>query len=362
MLGKPFFSLCQKLQEARTFEDVADDLSNLAPPLVGADDLSLWVLKGESRVETIYGHGRRVNLMRERLELINQLLPTHPLMSRVDVSKPGELGFTVSDYLDPATYRECEFNQAVHEADDPVEDTVVGRLATTSRRQTLLIACRPSGVFSSASREAFDVLLYTARAVLERIASGNLEFQVTQYLLTTRADSRNGFFILRTTGEVLPINHDAVRMAERWWSQDEPFRDLGPRVVESLRVELDDAWLDPITSRFKRVQLDLGGGPMKLQAIQKIDGEIILILPMKADGQQDADAGGNRAEAVLTKRQREIMEWISEGKTSAEVAIILDISPRTVEKHLEAVFQRLGVENRIGAVRRYLDLKAGQPV
>jgi len=30
-----------------------------------------------------------------------------------------------------------------------------------------------------------------------------------------------------------------------------------------------------------------------------------------------------------------------------------------VEKHLEAVFQRLGVENRIAAMRRYLDLKRG---
>lgn len=70
----------------------------------------------------------------------------------------------------------------------------------------------------------------------------------------------------------------------------------------------------------------------------------------------------NFAEAmkgVLTKRQLEIMEWISEGKTTAETATILKISPRTVEKHLEAIFERFGVENRIAAVRRYLDSKAG---
>ena len=67
-------------------------------------------------------------------------------------------------------------------------------------------------------------------------------------------------------------------------------------------------------------------------------------------------------QSLLTRRQREIMEWIAEGKTSAETAIILDISPRTVEKHLEAIFQRLGVENRITAVRRYLELLSGQLV
>ncbi|OYV04137.1 MAG: hypothetical protein CFE26_18510 [Verrucomicrobiales bacterium VVV1] len=62
---------------------------------------------------------------------------------------------------------------------------------------------------------------------------------------------------------------------------------------------------------------------------------------------------------MLTRRQCDIMDWIAEGKTSAEVAMILEISPRTVEKHLEAVFQRLGVENRVAAMRSYLEAKGG---
>ena len=85
------------------------------------------------------------------------------------------------------------------------------------------------------------------------------------------------------------------------------------------------------------------------------DGETVLVhIP-----NMDAMSGEAALSAVLTHQQKEIMEWIAEGKTSAEVAIILNISPRTVEKHLEAVFQRLGVENRIAAVRRYLDLRSG---
>ena len=91
-----------------------------------------------------------------------------------------------------------------------------------------------------------------------------------------------------------------------------------------------------------------------------MSGEVILILPVPGGGGNVAES--EQVASVLTRRQREIMEWIAEGKTSSEVAIILDISPRTVEKHLEAVFHRLGVENRIAAVRRYLDLKSGLPI
>ncbi len=95
---------------------------------------------------------------------------------------------------------------------------------------------------------------------------------------------------------------------------------------------------------------------MPCHAMPKANGEIIIVVPVSGL----LPSGDEALKAMLTRRQREIMEWISEGKTSAEAAIILDISPRTVEKHLEAVFQRLGVENRTTAVRRYLEMKSGQ--
>ncbi|MDX2111469.1 MAG: LuxR C-terminal-related transcriptional regulator [Verrucomicrobiota bacterium] len=50
----------------------------------------------------------------------------------------------------------------------------------------------------------------------------------------------------------------------------------------------------------------------------------------------------------LTPRQAAIASWISMGKTNAEIAVILGISQRTVDKHLELMLQRLPVENRHG--------------
>jgi DNA-binding response OmpR family regulator len=54
----------------------------------------------------------------------------------------------------------------------------------------------------------------------------------------------------------------------------------------------------------------------------------------------------------LTTREAEVLLWISRGKSNREIGEILSISPRTVNKHLEQVFVKLGVENRAAAAAR----------
>ena len=51
----------------------------------------------------------------------------------------------------------------------------------------------------------------------------------------------------------------------------------------------------------------------------------------------------------LTAREGEILHWVRGGKRDPEIGIILDISPRTVQHHLENVYRKLGVENRTAA-------------
>ncbi|ENV48588.1 hypothetical protein P255_00092 [Acinetobacter brisouii CIP 110357] len=52
----------------------------------------------------------------------------------------------------------------------------------------------------------------------------------------------------------------------------------------------------------------------------------------------------------LTQREAEVMHWLILGKTNKDIAEILALSPRTVNKHLEHVFAKLAVENRTAAV------------
>jgi DNA-binding CsgD family transcriptional regulator len=51
----------------------------------------------------------------------------------------------------------------------------------------------------------------------------------------------------------------------------------------------------------------------------------------------------------LTRRETDILAWVTRGKTNSEIGKILSISPRTVGKHLEHIYQKLGVETRTAA-------------
>lgn len=50
-----------------------------------------------------------------------------------------------------------------------------------------------------------------------------------------------------------------------------------------------------------------------------------------------------------TPREADILHWLGEGKSNPEIALVLGVSPRTVEKHCERLFAKLGVENRLAA-------------
>jgi DNA-binding NarL/FixJ family response regulator len=74
-------------------------------------------------------------------------------------------------------------------------------------------------------------------------------------------------------------------------------------------------------------------------------GEAMWLLSL----QQGEAAASRLATASLTPRETEVLSWVAKGKTNRDVADILGMSPRTVNKHLEHVFEKLGVETRAAA-------------
>jgi DNA-binding NarL/FixJ family response regulator len=53
--------------------------------------------------------------------------------------------------------------------------------------------------------------------------------------------------------------------------------------------------------------------------------------------------------AELTTREAEVLSWLAKGKTNRDIGDILGMSPRTVNKHLEHIYEKLGVETRTAA-------------
>jgi DNA-binding CsgD family transcriptional regulator len=62
----------------------------------------------------------------------------------------------------------------------------------------------------------------------------------------------------------------------------------------------------------------------------------------------------------LSRRETEILTWVAQGKSNPEIAAILGISVRTVHKHVERMYVKLGVENRHAAMRMVFDVASRQ--
>jgi DNA-binding CsgD family transcriptional regulator len=67
-------------------------------------------------------------------------------------------------------------------------------------------------------------------------------------------------------------------------------------------------------------------------------------LPLHASPETD-----RLLQASLTPRETEVLTWLARGKTNRDIAEILGMSHRTVNKHLEHIFEKLGVETRAAA-------------
>jgi DNA-binding response OmpR family regulator/DNA-binding CsgD family transcriptional regulator len=82
-------------------------------------------------------------------------------------------------------------------------------------------------------------------------------------------------------------------------------------------------------------------------------GECMVLLrqlPATALGTVPRDPSQRRLSgAALTPRETEVLSWLAKGKTNRDIGDILGMSPRTVNKHLEHIFEKLGVETRTAA-------------
>lgn len=87
-----------------------------------------------------------------------------------------------------------------------------------------------------------------------------------------------------------------------------------------------------------------GGEELRLQWVGAAGmGESMALLQVRAQ------AASRLREADLTPREIEVLSWLAKGKTNRDIGDILGLSPRTVNKHLEHAYAKLGVETRASA-------------
>lgn len=119
-------------------------------------------------------------------------------------------------------------------------------------------------------------------------------------------------------------------------------------------ASLPDPLVEPIGVLAARAELGAPAARLEHEG-RKLDAayvghsgpdEIYFRLSEPAEG---GEAALLKSSLSLTAREGEVLVWIARGKSNRDISDILNISPRTVNKHLEQVFTKLGVENRAAA-------------
>lgn len=122
---------------------------------------------------------------------------------------------------------------------------------------------------------------------------------------------------------------------------------------QSLNVWLQDLMKQPDQAHLMFGQYGHDHQQLQLNLLTKIDAKNSykhVLVQLKEQTQMPSIEEIAHACPNLTPREAEVMYWVTMGKTNRDIAEILQLSPRTVNKHLEHVFEKLFVETRTAAV------------
>ena len=139
-------------------------------------------------------------------------------------------------------------------------------------------------------------------------------------------------------GAVLWRTPQAARLLEGLDGAGEP----PPVLTEALRT-LAGAVPDPSAPPHA---VRIGGQKLHLAFLGRAGEEHFFRLSEPVEGREQ---GILRDALGVTVREADVLLWISRGKSNRDISEILNISARTVNKHLEQVFTKMGVENRAAA-------------
>jgi DNA-binding NarL/FixJ family response regulator len=120
----------------------------------------------------------------------------------------------------------------------------------------------------------------------------------------------------------------------------------GDGLPAPLRAALASLAARSDESGAQSVKVQAGDVALELAYLGRTGEEFYFRLNRAAEG---LEADVLKVALGLTAREAEVLLWISGGKSNKDISDILNISHRTVNKHLEHIFTKLGVENRAAA-------------
>jgi DNA-binding CsgD family transcriptional regulator len=159
-----------------------------------------------------------------------------------------------------------------------------------------------------------------------------------------------GSVILAPSGRVLMISPRALQLLSQYFPDISWF---GEQLPDPLQSWVTEQIQQPLPVR-QPLRIERSGQSLRIRLLGNADAEQFLLVLEESDHQ---NLSAELLQPVgLTRRESEVLIQVAQGKTDAEIALVLDISKKTVNKHLENLFKKLNVNTRAAAVTKSLEL------
>ena len=260
-----------------------------------------------------------------------ELVHQHPLINR-QLQSPDFAVHKISDFLRQEDYHRLELYQEVYRRLG-VEYQIAASIRTEPERVTAFALSRRQKDYTERDRAILEMLRPHLVVAFNNLALAreNMAIQDTTTLALNELASAT--IIVNSQGRILYHTGPGLQ----WIGAASPGV-LPPKI---------SGWLNPAAARPARrvMHLASAAGEIQIRAVPTNSPERLLLVLTRENARPLPHAATE--DFGLSQRQLEVAGWICQGKTNAEIAIILGLSPRTVQKHIEHIFEKTGVGSRM---------------
>lgn len=294
----------------------------------------------------------------ERIKRVaQQYFYTHPLVKNFAQTSDGT-AYKISDFLSPNQLHRLEglYEQFLRplEAEDQmaitfpiVSDNVIQRQIHRVQEIKCMAICRNQQNFSERDRLILNLL---RPHILQAYQNARVFTQMQQELTQlNQVMNLLGAIILTVDGQVQLMTQRASQLLTQYF---QPSFWQTKNLPENLQCWVNFQILLTQNSEIHHPSLPLRLEQQGKQLIirfvcDRLQNHYLLLL----EEQKIYSLSVELLELLgLTRREAEVLFWVVKNKTNAEIAMLLNCSDGTVKKHLEHIYQKLDVQNRVAAV------------
>jgi len=282
----------------------------------------------------------------ESVKTLGELLHQHPCTRMIAETKEARI-FRTSDYLPLPKFNGTALYNEFYRIFDG-EAQLISAMRVSSARLVTCAFHRPKKDFTD--REVETVTLFTPhlRAAFKNTQTFQQMARERRFLASV---VNRGLAVLDQEGTLVFINEIAENLMIKYFVEFQPGR-LPLKLREYIDSTLANFERDEYFSPADAIRIRQRNSELVIRVVLDHQArELTLLFEEKA-----ARSICDFEKAGFTKREAEMLVWMSRGKTDGDIAALCEISIRTVQKHAENIYTKLGVENRTAAVMAAIEM------